>query len=166
MSKLQLKKELAGMSPEQIIQVVLDAYSARKEIRDYFEFFLDPDVERLAERTLAVIDRELARGRYGRSNARITIVRRAIRDFMAFDPGAVYVRDLMLATLRRIVLRDRQVHFKDTMYKGFDKLVDDTIAYADAHALVDSTLAALTALARDPDLATPSFRRRHLARFL
>ena len=93
-------------------------------------------------------------------------MRRAIRDFMAFDPGAVYVRDLMLATLRRIVLRDRQVHFKDTMYKGFDKLVDDTIAYADAHALVDSTLAALTALARDPDLATPSFRRRHLARFL
>ena len=35
MSKAALKKEFAGMTREQIIQIVLDAYAARKEVREY-----------------------------------------------------------------------------------------------------------------------------------
>lgn len=166
MSKLRLKKELAGMTHDQIVQVVLDAYAARKEVREYFDFFLDPDIDRLTERTLARIDRELSRAKHGRSTARITVIRRAIRDFASYDPGPVYVRDLMVRTLRAIAARERFVYFKEAFEKGTRRLIDDILAYADSHALVDTTLAMLSELAADSALSTPSFRHRFLARFL
>ena len=43
MSKIQLKKELQTMEAPQLREMILEAYSARKEIKEYFEFFLNPD---------------------------------------------------------------------------------------------------------------------------
>lgn len=166
MGKLQLKRELAGMSHEEIVQVVLDAYSARKEVREYFDFFINPDIDKLMEKTLARIDRELMRGKHGRSTARITVVRRAIKEFSSLDPGPEYVRDIMLETLRRILLRERMVYFKEAFEKGTRKLIDDIVAYADAHAMADTTLERLNAIARDHALGTASFRNRLLLRFM
>ncbi|MDE6161319.1 MAG: hypothetical protein K2F77_06650 [Muribaculaceae bacterium] len=166
MSKLKLKKELEGMDRAQLVQVILDAYAARKETREYFEFFLDPDVEKLREKTLAMIDKELRRGKHGRSTSRITVVRRAFKDFTAFDPGEEYVRDIMLDTLRRILMLEKFVYFKDTFEKGTRKLIDDIVAYADSHALMDSTLRRLHEFSRDTDLGTSSFRNRLLSRFM
>ena len=166
MSKLKLKKELESMDRMQLMQVILDAYSARKETRDYFEFFLNPDIEKLKEKTIAKIDKELRRGKYGRSTSRITVVRRAIKDFASFDPGDEYVRDIMLETLRRILDIEKYVYFKDTFEKGTHKLVDDIIAYADSHALMDSTLRKLHDFSIDPGLGSASFRNRLLSRFM
>lgn len=166
MSKLQLKKELALMSREEIVQVVLDAYTARKEVREYFDFFINPDIDKLTEKTLARIDREISRSKHGRSTARITVVRRAIKEYASYDPGPEYVGNLMLETIRRILIREKYIYFKETFEKGLRKLIDDTVAYADAHAMVDTTLARLSEFARDPNLATASFRNRLLLRFL
>ena len=70
MGKLQLKKELALMSHEEIVQIVMDAYAARREVKEYFDFFLNPDIDKLRDKTLARIDREITRGKHGRSTAR------------------------------------------------------------------------------------------------
>ena len=43
MSKIKLKKELQNMSREQLLDIILNVYDARKEAREYFEFFLNPD---------------------------------------------------------------------------------------------------------------------------
>ncbi len=166
MSKAQLKKELAGMSAEQLVQIVLDAYSARKETRDYFEFFLNPDVDKLYAKTLAAVDKELMRSKHGHSTSRITVVRRAIKDFASYDPGAEYVLRLMLDTLEHILVREKYVYFKETFEKGSRRLVDDILAYADTHAMVDSTLRRLYAMSRDMNLGTASFRSRLVGRFM
>lgn len=166
MSKTQLKKELSTMDREQIIQVVLDAYSARKETRDYFEFFLNPDVDKLYDKTLAAIDKELMRGKHGRNTSRITVIRRAIKEFSAYDPGAEYVLRLMLDTLNHILIREKYVYYKETFEKGVHKLIDDIMAYADAHALVDTAASRLHEMSRDMNLGTASFRGRMLRRFM
>ena len=62
MSKLKLKKELSSLSKDEIIEVVARAYSARKEFRDYFEFFLNPDADKLYEKYRDAILREIGRG--------------------------------------------------------------------------------------------------------
>ena len=166
MGKLQLKKELATMSHEQIVQVVMDAYSASKEARAYFDFFLDPDVDKLMEKTLTRIDRELARAKHGHSTSRITQIRREIKSFASYDPGAEHVRDLMLKTLCRILVREKYVYFKETFEKGTRKLIDDIVQYADTHAMVDSTLAALKEISCNPTMGTASFRTRLLSKFM
>ncbi len=166
MSKAALKKEFAEMTREQIIQIVLDAYAARKEVREYFDFFIDPDMDKLMEKTIARIDKELMRGKHGRSTSRITLVRRAIKDFASFDPGAEYVMRVMLETLRHILEREKYIYFKESFEKGTHKLVSDIIAYADAHAMVQNTMSSLHDMARDMQLGTASFRNRLLGRFM
>ena len=42
MSKAQLKKHLAALTKEQIIEVILELYDARKEAKEYQEFYLNP----------------------------------------------------------------------------------------------------------------------------
>ena len=166
MGKLQLKKELALMSHEEIVQIVVDAYAARREVKEYFDFFLNPDIDKLRDKTLARIDREITRGKHGRSTARITVVRKALKDFASYDPGAEYVRDIMLEALRRILAREKFVYYKETFEKGIRRLIDDIVAYADAHALVDTTLDALCKIARDPAMGTIGFRNRLMIRFI
>ena len=43
MSKSTIKKLLQSMKKEDIIEMVLDLYSARKEAKEYLEFYAEPD---------------------------------------------------------------------------------------------------------------------------
>ena len=43
MSKAKLKKYLQTLSKEQVIEVMLELYDARKEAKEYLEFYLTPD---------------------------------------------------------------------------------------------------------------------------
>ena len=50
MSKLLLKKEIKDLTRNQLEQMILDAYDAKKEIKEYFDFYVNPDVEKLTEK--------------------------------------------------------------------------------------------------------------------
>ena len=43
MSRAKLKKYLQTLPKEQVIEVILELYDARKEAKDYLEFYLTPD---------------------------------------------------------------------------------------------------------------------------
>ena len=55
MGKAQLKKEIQTLSREQLEHLVLEAYEARKEIKQYFDFFIDPDAVSYTHLTLPTI---------------------------------------------------------------------------------------------------------------
>lgn len=50
MSKASLKKYLSSLDKDQLLQVILDLYDARKDAREYLEFFLNPDSESAYEK--------------------------------------------------------------------------------------------------------------------
>lgn len=43
MSKAQLKKHLLKLTQEEIIDVILELYDARKEAKEYLEFYMNPN---------------------------------------------------------------------------------------------------------------------------
>ena len=43
MPKVTLKKYLGTLEKSEIIDVVLDLYDARKEAKEYLDYFLNPD---------------------------------------------------------------------------------------------------------------------------
>lgn len=49
MSKARLKKTLKSMSQEELVEVICEIYDARKEAKEYFEYWLDPQPEKLVE---------------------------------------------------------------------------------------------------------------------
>lgn len=132
MSKNALKKELALMSKEQLEQLVLEAYSARKEIRAYLEFFMAPDPDKLFEKTADSLANECRRTKWGYSKARISVIRRLLSDFASYQPGDDYVSRLELRVIELLLVMSHRVRMGDALTRGFGRLVSDCVHAADA----------------------------------
>lgn len=163
MSKAQLKKELAGLDKEQIIQVVLDAYAARKETKAYFDFFLNPDVDRLADKYKMKIAREFGRTKRRMSKARISVINGAVKEFASYSPGAEHVIDLTLYVISFALMTEDAVKFSDTLYNGIAKMTLSLLGYGEEHLLADRVLAGLLP-ATDPAAPCGSRYFRRLLR--
>lgn len=50
MSKAKLKKYLQSLPHDHMMQMVLDLYDARKDAREYLDFFIEPDPEGMLEK--------------------------------------------------------------------------------------------------------------------
>lgn len=138
MSKTALRKELELMSAEQLRRVILDAYDARKETREYFEFFLNPDVTRLMDKQRALIAKELSRVKWGRSRARVTVIKKALRDFTSLNPGPEAVLDMIFGAIEEIGLADRFVTLTPSLERLTTALAAEYIACADRFLMADT----------------------------
>lgn len=135
MSKIQLKKELAKLDRDQLVQLILDLYNARKEAKSYFDFFVNPDVDALYEKYQKAIEKELGRSKYTKCTARISRIRAAIKEFASFDPGAEYVVNMMVYAIKGAILVEMRRIISQTFFSGVRKLCVDTLAYADKQAV-------------------------------
>ncbi|MCM1036283.1 MAG: DUF6155 family protein [Bacteroides sp.] len=102
MSKTALRKELEQMTAAQLRDIILDAYGARPEIKEYFEFFLNPDADKLIERQTALAARELTRIKWGRSRARATVLKKLVRNVVSLNPGPEAEMRMMMEVLAAI----------------------------------------------------------------
>lgn len=143
MSKTTLKKELSKLDKEQLIQIVLDVYSARKEAKAYFEFFLNPDLTSLFDKYKEEVNKEMNRGKYTKSTARISRVRTLIKDFASYSVPPESVIELMIYTLKVGLLIDQRKYVSEPFVKGLHKLAFDIRAMGDANELFTSTMALL-----------------------
>lgn len=161
MSKTALKKELSSLSNRQLIEVILNAYSSNKSVKDYFDFFSDPDVDKLYERHIRILYKEITRSKYHNSTARISRIKKTIKDFESYNPGAEHVRDLRLWTINALIEQKKHVEYSETLINGTLRLINDTINYADSNLIFDTTIAAI-----DNILKEPADRTKHLIAYL
>ncbi len=140
MSKLSLKKELATLSQEQLVDVIMTAYSANKTIKEYFDFFTTPDVDKLYEKYKSILTKEISRGKYHQSTARISRIKSAIKDFTSFNPGPEKVCELRLSAINLLIEHEKIKNYSQTLINGTVNLVKDTIAYADRNLMFDTVI--------------------------
>lgn len=159
MSKTQFKKEIAAMDREQLVGLLLEAYDARKETKEYFEFFLNPDIDALAEKFRKKIAKEFAREKRRYCRARISNVKGAIRDFASFQPGDEHVLDLYIWTIRHAMAAEKRVDFPESLIKSLAGLLSAALAFADKALLADKAMAAVESLLSDTAAGTIYMRR-------
>lgn len=111
MSKASLRKELKNMSREQLEQIILDAYDARAEIKEYLEFFLNPDVDRLMKKHLEKVEKELRRYKWGSSKMRVSVIKKLVKDFEGFQPGFEHVMRMLSLTVQHVCLAEKYYGF-------------------------------------------------------
>lgn len=140
MSKTALKKELSTLSHDQLLQIVLDAYDANTDFKEYFEFFLNPNVEKLLEGHDKVIVKELGRVKWGYSKARTSIIKKAVKKFMGFNPGPEAVLDMLFLTLKRLGVNERFLNFSKPQFNYVILLVRQIIRFAEASRLVSDAM--------------------------
>lgn len=150
------------MSREQLIEVILDAYSARPDVKEYFEFFINPDVRKLMSGRKEKVRRELVRSKWGTSKARSSVIKKLVKEFRSFSPGEIPVLDFYTEVLKMMGWTEKSYNFPDPLINCIDKLVTDMIIFADDNGMLDE------AITRLESLTTPASRemREHVKRFI
>ena len=82
------KKFLAGMSAQQLTELITDLYEARSEAKEYLDFYINPDIDKKMAKTKSLIAKEAGRTSRGRARPRTTRIRRFIKDIESLNPGA------------------------------------------------------------------------------
>ena len=132
------------MDREQLVQLLLDLYSARKEAKEYFDFFVDPDVDKLYEKYRSEIEKEMVRGKYGRSTARISRIKKSIKEFESFGVEKQSVIDLMAYTVSLSLIVERRKYVSTTFLNGMAWMASKMLEVADKNCLFDTTHRQLT----------------------
>lgn len=97
MSKAQLKKYLQTLPHEQIVQVVLDLYDARKAAKEYLEFYMDPDAAKAVENAKkAVLKVFYTPQGHIRAKVRAKDASDIVADFLKLQTDSEYMSDLYL----------------------------------------------------------------------
>ena len=86
MSKAKLKKYLQTLSKEQVIEVMLELYDARKEAKEYLEFYLAPDSNAELEKCKKAIRQEFFPTRSFSEKPSFAKCRKVISDFQKLKP--------------------------------------------------------------------------------
>lgn len=95
MSSVKLKKELEKLTKEQLIEQVLDLYKKYKPVKEYYDFYLDPNEEKQLEKYKKIITNEFYPNR-GEPKMRFSVAKKAISDFKTLNPSPLLLADLHL----------------------------------------------------------------------
>ncbi len=124
MSKAKLKKALTVLDKDQIIETALELYDARKEAKEWFEFWLDPDARKACEKAKAAVRRIFYSGDNPRRRPSMTNLNKIIKDFITvcFDRDEVadfliYVAETETAWLET---RYRRLSYRSSLKKNLD----------------------------------------------
>lgn len=155
MSKTSVKRLLSTLTREQLLEVVMELYAARKEAHDYLEYYADPDEEKMLEKGMALIDKEFLTGRRGRAKARATVCRKAVKEFDSLHPTARRRAELRLHLLERLVAYARSEYWwlRNSHVALLTWLMDDTLRLLHDSELLDELrprLEAQAAIFRQP----------------
>ncbi|MCM1331504.1 MAG: DUF6155 family protein [Bacteroides sp.] len=102
MSKTTLKKQIKELTKEQLIEVMLELYDARKEAREYLEYYVNPDENKMFEKYNAIIHKEFFPQK-GRAKGRTSVCKKAIKDFISLHPSPKLIAELKFSTVETIV---------------------------------------------------------------
>lgn len=135
MSKTKLKKYLSTLPQEQLVQVILDLYDARKEAKEYLEFFMNPDQKSALEKEKKDLYRIYFTPQ-GKTRSRVSVKSGSdlVADFIRLDIDPELVADLMLyhveVAMSRLVMRHivRETAW-NSIVTLFRKAIDYIVAY-------------------------------------
>ena len=128
MSKSTIKKLLQSMRKEDIIEMVLELYSARKEAKDYLEYYAVPDERGKMEEYKAIIQEEFYPKKRKEPQTRFSVCRKAVADFKKLKPSADALAELMVsymewATKFTYDYGDMWEQYYDSVENNFDKTI-------------------------------------------
>ncbi len=152
MSKAKLRKELEDFSREQLVEVILAAYDSSPKAKEYFEFFLNPDANQLMDKVLEGMIKEVNRTKWGVCKARISVLRKAVKEFAAFGVGPEKHAELLYLAFRLILGQAYYYEMPDPLRNGMLGFAAEYVTIAARNDFIESATTnlekAITDLAR------------------
>ena len=154
MSKTRLVKEISQFTAPQLVELICDAYDAKGvTAKEYFEYYLNPDEQRLYGKSVEGIVKCMSRVKRRRAAFRISKVKELIARMDAFKVDPALVARAMIIAVGEAVDVSCGYTFTEAQNSGVVRFFNAMLVYADTHGLLATLL---------PDIEesiTPS--RRH-----
>lgn len=138
MSKLKLKKVLQSMSAEEIITVVMELYDARKEAKEYLEYWLNPDADKELEKCCKLVDRQFftSSGVLKRSPS-MPEINKISKAFMTLCYESDKVAELLLYIPERMAAWLEERYRRVSYRASLKKYLEEAKLYIETHELTD-----------------------------
>lgn len=148
------------MDRSQLVEIILDLYSNRPEAKEYFEFFLYPDIAKLRDKVIVKAQKEIARTKRGSySRMRISKIKALDRYFASFNPGSDEVLDMKFRLFNLCVLQSYYVYYTPQINKSVAMLVNDMLKFADTAGIFTSLMTKLRTYLTNPFQADAGLKR-------
>lgn len=131
MSKAKLKKELANMTAEQLREMILDAYDAAPEIKEYFEYFMNPDEDKLMQSFFEFVKKEIHRVKRVHCKARVGVVKRELKKLKGFGVSYANLTKAYLVIIINIGIADKFSYLTDAHRNFVDYCTEQALCLAD-----------------------------------
>lgn len=128
------------MSSKQLIDIILNLYDARKDAREYFEFFLNPDFDALLEQKSDLVIKEVRRSKYGYSKFRISVIKQIIKDVESFGALPEVALKFRVWCIAVLVASSRMYYYTDAQDNSIMKLATENMDFADRNNLFDQII--------------------------
>ncbi len=133
MSKIELKKYLAGLTKRQLQDQVVDLYDRFKEVKTFYDFAFNPKEEKLIQAAKEKIGKEYFPLSRRKPKMRRSVAQKLIKHFYQLQLDPQLLLDLMLfniETAQSFAAEKtiKQESFYVSMLKSFTEAVDYSIA--------------------------------------
>lgn len=138
MSKAKLKKVLQSMTAEELSTVVMELYEARKEAKEYLEYWLEPDSGKELEKFCKLVDRQFfTSAGVNRRSPSLPEINKIVKNFMTLCYESEKVAELLLFIPERMAdwleERYRRVSYRASLRK----YLNEAKLYIETHELMD-----------------------------
>lgn len=169
MSKTRLNKELQYMTKDQLIELILDHYSLRKDAKTFLDYYIDPNPHKLFDAFQIKVDRELSRAKWGHSKARISNLKHLLSDLESFQPGDDIIIEATFFLLKSLIKKEKKLIFSSTLINGTLFFLDKFLDSSARNYTLDKGLKLLSEFIDDSDNVRRSFLsdiKTHIAAWL
>ena len=138
MSRAKFEKLANEMTKEDLVEMLMALYDSKKEAKDYFEYFLNPDEEKAEKKCKTVFLKEYTKTGVRPPKGRISKCKKALQDFEALRPSLEHridVRLYMAELASRYGAKNWRIWEKN--YKTIEKVFADTLLLISDHHLVN-----------------------------
>lgn len=138
MSKSQLKKEIGKFTAPQLRELLLEVYDARMPAKEYLDYFLDPDEDKIIDKTADVLRKEVCRTKRHMAKFRITRIKEALDKLRTLQVDNAKRLDLAVTTLRWLGQLSCSFSFTEPQGKSVRKFLADLVAECDRSEMLGS----------------------------
>jgi len=123
-----------SMDKSEIIKMVLELYSARKEAKEYLDFYAEPNEGQKLEEYKHIIREEFYPSRNREPKTRFSVCRKALSDFKKLKPSEDSIAELMVFYMENACqftydYGDMWEQFYDSVESNFDKTLRHIVLY-------------------------------------
>lgn len=137
MSKMGLKKLLQTMDKGEIISLILEMYEAKKEIRSYLDYYVNPNEPEQFRKAKRIIENEYFPAK-GLPKERLSVAKKAISDFSSLKSSPELEAELLIFLVEcGCRFTNEYGDMSEAFYTGMENNLRRALQFMKKHGLLE-----------------------------